>query len=96
MTIQKFVSHTDLITFHSVFHQRQKKNDYEKVCEEECCEEDSIDSNSINSLNLYSNRAEILLNVINYSLKHMTFTADDLGELSGIQEELMKYTKEDK
>ena len=73
-----------------------EKNDYEKVCEEECCEEDSIDSNSINSLNIYSNRAEILLNVINYSLEHMTFTADDLCELSGIQEELMKYTKEDK
>ena len=65
-----------------------EKNDYEKVCEEECCEEDSIDSNSINSLNLYSNRAEILLNVINYSLEHMTFTADDLGELSGIYEKI--------
>lgn len=62
-----------------------------EFCEEECCEEDSVGGNSIRGLNLYSNRAEILLNVINYGLAHMTFTADDLGELSGIQEELMKY-----
>ena len=68
----------------------------EEVCEEECCEEDSASGNSIKGLNLYSNRAEILLNVVNYGLAHMTFTADDLGELSGIQEELMKYTEEDK
>lgn len=68
----------------------------EECCEEECCEEDSVGGNSIKGLNLYSNRAEILLKVINYGLAHMTFTADDLGELSGIQEELMKYTEEDK
>ena len=58
--------------------------------------EDSASGNFINSLNLHSNRAEILLNVVNYGLAHMTFTADDLGELSGIQEELMKYTEEGK
>ena len=73
-----------------------EKNDYEKVCEDACCEEDNEDGNSIKGLNLYSNRAEILLNVINYGLAHMTFTADDLGELSGMQEELMKYTEKDK
>ena len=68
----------------------------EEICEDACCEEDSAGGNSIKGLNLYSNRAEILLNVVNYGLAHMTFTADDLGELSGIQEELMKYTEEDK
>lgn len=68
----------------------------EEVCEDACCEEDSAGGNSIKGLNLYSNRAEILLNVVNYGLAHMTFTADDLGELSGIQEELIKYTEEDK
>ena len=67
-----------------------------EFCEEECCEEDSASGNSIRGLNLYNNRAEILLNVINYGLAHMTFTADDLGELSGMQEELMKYTEKDK
>ena len=60
------------------------------------CEEDSSSGNSISDLPLYGNRAEILLNVINYGLTHMTFTADDLGELSGMQEELMKYTEKDK
>ena len=65
-------------------------------CKEECCEEDSASGNSISGLTLYGNRAEILLNVVNYGLAHMTFTADDLGELSGIQEELMKYTEKDK
>ena len=72
----------------------------EKVeCDEDedaCCEEDSAVGNSIKGLNLYSNRAEILLNVVNYGLAHMTFTADDLGKLSGIQEELMKYIEKDK
>ena len=75
---------------------REKVKCEEEVCEDACCEEDSAGGNSIKGLNLYSNRAEILLNVVNYGLAHMTFTADDLGELSGIQEELMKYTKEDK
>ena len=67
-----------------------------EFCEEECCEEDGTRGDSISGLVLHSNRAEILLNVINYGLAHMTFTADDLGELSGIQEELMKYTEKDK
>ena len=77
---------------------KREKVEYEEeeVCEEACCEEDSSSGNSISGLTLYGNRAEILLNVINYGLAHMTFTADDLGELSGIQEELMKYTEEDK
>ena len=75
---------------------KREKVDCEEVCEEEYCEEDSAGGNSIRGLNLYSNRAEILLNVVNYGLAHMTFTADDLGELSGIQEELMKYIEEDK
>ena len=75
---------------------REKVKCEEEVCEDACCEEDSAGGNSIKGLNLYSNRAEILLNVVNYGLAHMTFTADDLGELSGIQGELMKYTKEDK
>ena len=68
----------------------------EDAFDEVCCKEDGTVGSSINSLNLYSNRAEILLNVVNYGLAHMTFTADDLGELSGIREELMKYTEEDK
>ena len=75
---------------------REKVEYGEEVCEDACCEEDSSSGNSISGLTLYGNRAEILLNVINYGLAHMTFTADDLGELSGIQEELMKYTEEDK
>ena len=75
---------------------REKVKCEEEVCEDACCEEDSAGGNSIKGLNLYSNRAEILLNVVNYGLAHMTFTADDLGELSGIQEELIKYTEEDK
>ena len=75
---------------------REKVKCEEDVCEDVCCEEDIADGNSIKGLNLYSNRAEILLNVVNYGLAHMTFTADDLGELSGIQEELIKYTEEDK
>lgn len=70
---------------------REKAECEEKVCGETCCEEDSSSGNSVSGLTLYGNRAEILLNVINYGLAHMTFTADDLGELSGIQEELMKY-----
>ena len=73
---------------------KEKVECKEEVCEE--CEEDSSEGNSISGLTLYSNRAEILLNVINYGLAHMTFTADDLGELSGMQEELMKYTEKDK
>ena len=75
---------------------REKVKCEEEACEEVCCEEDSEDGNSVSGLTLYSNRAEILLNVVNYGLAHMTFTADDLGELSGIQEELMKYTEKDK
>lgn len=74
---------------------REKVKCEEEVCEDACCEEDSAGGNSIKGLNLYSNRAEILLNVVNYGLAHMTFTADDLGELSGMQEELIKYTEED-
>lgn len=77
---------------------KREKVEYEEeeVCEEACCEEDSSSGNSISGLTLYGNRAEILLNVINYGLAHMTFTADDLGELSGVQEELMKYIEKDK
>ena len=77
---------------------KREKVEYEEeeVCEEACCEEDSSSGNSVSGLTLYNNRAEILLNVVNYGLAHMTFTADDLGELSGIQEELMKYTEKDK
>ena len=75
---------------------REKVKCEEEAFDEVCCEEDSSSGNSISDLTLYSNRAEILLNVINYGLAHMTFTADDLGELSGIQEELMKYTEKDK
>lgn len=65
----------------------------EEVCEDECCVEDN-DSKS--SLTLHNNRAKILLNVINYGLTHMTLTADDRSELSGIQEEIVKYTEKDK
>ena len=77
---------------------KREKVEYEEeeVCEEECCEEDGSSDNSISGLVLHGNRAEILLNVINYGLAHMTFTADDLGELSGVQEELMKYIEKDK
>lgn len=77
---------------------KREKVEYEEeeVCEEACCEEDSSSGNSVSGLTLYGNRAEILLNVINYGLAHMTFTADDLGELSGVQEELMKYTEKNK
>ena len=77
---------------------KREKVEYEEeeVCEEACCEEDGADDNSISGLTLYGNRADILLNVINYGLAHMTFTADDLGELSGVQEELMKYIEKDK
>lgn len=77
---------------------KREKVEYEEeeVCEETCCEEDSSSGNSVSGLTLYGNRAEILLNVINYGLAHMTFTADDLGELSGVQEELMKYIEKDK
>ena len=77
---------------------KREKVEYEEeeVCEEACCEEDSSSGNSVSGLTLYGNRAEILLNVVNYGLAHMTFTADDLGELSGVQEELMKYIEKDK
>ena len=75
---------------------REKVKCEEEAFDEVCCEEDGSSGNSISGLTLYGNRAEILLNVINYGLAHMTFTADDLGALSGMQEELMKYTEEDK
>ena len=75
---------------------REKVKCEEEAFDEVCCEEDSSSGNSISDLTLYGNRAEILLNVVNYGLAHMTFTADDLGELSGMQEELMKYTEKDK
>ena len=77
---------------------KREKVEYEEeeVCEEACCKEDSSSGNSVSGLTLYGNRAEILLNVVNYGLAHMTFTADDLGELSGVQEELMKYIEKDK
>ena len=75
---------------------REKVEYEEEACEEVCCEEDGSSGNSISGLTLYGNRAKILLNVVNYGLAHMTFTADDLGELSGMQEELIKYTEEDK
>ena len=76
--------------------EKVKCEEEEEAFDEVCCEEDSSSGNSISDLTLYGNRAEILLNVINYGLAHMTFTADDLGELSGMQEELMKYTEKDK
>ena len=91
----RFTHRLDNFSFY-IKPKREKVKCEEEVCEDVCCEEDSAGGNSIKSLNLHSNRAEILLNVINYGLAHMTFTADDLGELSGIQEELMKYTEEDK
>lgn len=91
----RFTYRLDNFSFY-ISPKREKVKCEEEVCEDACCEEDSAGGNSIKGLNLYSNRAEILLNVINYGLAHMTFTADDLGELSGIQEELIKYTEEDK
>ena len=91
----RFTYRLDNFSFY-IAPKREKVEYEEKVCEEACCEEDSSSGNSVSGLTLYGNRAEILLNVINYGLAHMTFTADDLGELSGMQEELMKYTEEDK
>ena len=94
----RFTYRLDNFSFY-IAPKREKVECKEEVCGGascEFCEEDSASGNSIKGLNLYSNRAEILLNVINYGLAHMTFTADDLGELSGMQEELMKYTEEDK
>lgn len=91
----RFTYRLDNFSFY-IAPKREKVKCEEEVCEDACYEEDSASGNSIKGLNLYSNRAEILLNVINYGLAHMTFTADDLGELSGMQEELMKYTEEDK
>lgn len=94
----RFTYRLDNFSFY-IAPKREKVERKEEVCGGascEFCEEDSASGNSIKGLNLYSNRAEILLNVINYGLAHMTFTADDLGELSGMQEELMKYTEEDK
>lgn len=76
--------------------EKVKYEEEEEAFDEVCCEEDGSSGNSVSSLTLYGNRAEILLNVVNYGLAHMTFTADDLGELSGVQEELMKYTEKDK
>ena len=75
---------------------REKVEYEEEAFDEVCCEEDGSSGNSVSGLTLYGNRAEILLNVVNYGLAHMTFTADDLGELSGVQEELMKYTEKNK
>lgn len=91
----RFTYRLDNFSFY-IAPKREKVECKEEVCEEECCEEDGASGDSISGLNLYSNRAEILLNVVNYGLAHMTFTADDLGELSGIQEELMKYIEKDK
>ena len=94
----RFTYRLDNFSFY-IAPKREKVERKEEVCGGascEFCEEDSAGGNSIRGLNLYSNRAEILLNVVNYGLAHMTFTADDLGELSGMQEELMKYTEEDK
>ena len=91
----RFTYRLDNFSFY-ISPKREKVKCEEEVCEDACCEEDSAGGNSIKGLNLYNNRAEILLNVVNYGLAHMTFTADDLGELSGIQEELIKYTEEDK
>ena len=91
----RFIYRLDNFSFY-IAPKREKVKCEEEACEDACCEEDSAGGNSISGLTLYGNRAEILLNVINYGLAHMTFTADDLGELSGIQEELMKYTEEDK
>ena len=91
----RFTYRLDNFSFY-IAPKREKVKCEEEACEEVCCEEDSSSGNSVSGLTLYGNRAEILLNVINYGLAHMTFTADDLGELSGMQEELMKYTEEDK
>lgn len=93
----RFTYRLDNFSFY-IAPKREKVECKEEVCGGascEFCEEDSASGNSIKGLNLYSNRAEILLNVVNYGLAHMTFTADDLGELSGMQEELMKYTEEE-
>ena len=91
----RFTYRLDNFSFY-ISPKREKVKCEEEVCEEVCCEEDNSSGNSVSGLTLYGNRAEILLNVVNYGLAHMTFAADDLGELSGIQEELMKYTEEDK
>ena len=91
-----FTYRLDNFSFYISPKREKVKCEEEEAFDEVCCEEDGADDNSISGLTLYGNRAEILLNVINYGLAHMTFTADDLGELSGIQEELMKYTEKDK
>ena len=91
----RFMYRLDNFSFY-ISPKREKVEYEEEAFDEVCCEEDGSSGNSVSSLTLYSNRAEILLNVVNYGLAHMTFTADDLGELSGIQEELMKYTEKDK
>ena len=91
-----FTYRLDNFSFYISPKREKVKYEEEEAFDEVCCEEDGSSGNSISGLTLYGNRAEILLNVINYGLAHMTFTADDLGELSGIQEELMKYTEEDK
>ena len=89
-----FTYRLDNFSFYISPKREKVKYEEEEAFDEVCCEEDGSSGNSI--LTLYGNRAEILLNVINYGLAHMTFTADDLGELSGIQEELMKYIEKDK
>ena len=91
-----FAYRLDNFSFYISPKREKVKCEEEEAFDEVCCEEDSSSGNSISDLTLYGNRAEILLNVINYGLAHMTFTADDLGELSGMQEELMKYTEKDK
>ena len=91
-----FTYRLDNFSFYISPKREKVKYEEEEAFDEVCCEEDGAVGSSINSLNLYGNRAKILLNVVNYGLAHMTFTADDLGELSGIQEELMKYTEKDK
>ena len=74
----RFTYRLDNFSFY-IAPKREKVEYEEKVCEEACCEEDSSSGNSVSGLTLYGNRAEIPLNVINYGLAHMTFTADDLG-----------------
>lgn len=94
----RFTYRLDNFSFY-IAPKREKVECKEEVCGGascEFCEEDSASGNSIKGLNLYSNRAEILLNVVNYGLAHMTFDDDDLGELSGMKEELMKYTEKNK
>ena len=91
-----FTYRLDNFSFYISPKREKVKYEEEEAFDEVCCEEDGAVGSSINSLNLYGNRAKILLNVVNYGLAHMTFTADDLGELSGMQEELIKYTEEDK